>query len=389
MQKTIAICAALAAALAAVSPSLKCVAARPKEDRAVSPFGVSIVLTPVHREFTSGSMVPVRVTFNNKGKLPFRYPCPFSAEYMLLFRATQGGGRPPPHGTAFGSSHRRTNLFVPGFYPGSSTIAPLASKPYLGLGGARQPAGRYVDLTLPGVYRLRTMTKFPPHLARPGASDRGRKAVGTIVILSLELAGPHLVTEGRVRSNWAKVRILPPYPKPPGVAVSPAGGAVAKPAVALKPGLQVELVKPVAKGPGPFVVHALFVDGGPQPITVRLTGNPLVDFKSIQVHGPSYLDRGFNAQTPKPHWVTTIPAVPKLTAYGKWLLKHPPKKMLEKSYTLRPGVVYKYAVPINLRCEYDMSIWGCYHVRVELANPKVWSNWKKVEVPPIWDVSSD
>ncbi|MGC8561378.1 MAG: hypothetical protein ACP5O1_11950 [Phycisphaerae bacterium] len=69
-----------------------------------------------------------------------------------------------------------------------------------------------------------------------------------------------------------------------------------------------------------------------------------------------------------------------LTAYGRWLLKHPPKRLPEKNYKLKPGVVYQYAVPINLSCQYDMSQGGTYRVRVELAHPKIWSNWIKVKV---------
>jgi hypothetical protein len=115
---------------------------------------------------------------------------------------------------------------------------------------------------------------------------------------------------------------------------------------------------------------------------LELTGNRLLDFRAIQVEGPD----GYNGEElvpkPKPHYIPkpNHQQVP-LTAYGRWLVKHPPKKLPEKTYDLKPGVVYKYVVPINLSCQYDMSLAGVYHVRVELAHPKIWSNWATVKVP--------
>ena len=115
-------------------------------------------------------------------------------------------------------------------------------------------------------------------------------------------------------------------------------------------------------------------------MALRLAGDPQLDFRAVRVHEPGEYVRGTRVQLPKPHWV--FPKLPPpLTAYGKWLLKHPPKKLPAKLYTLKPGVVYKYAVPINLSCQYDMSLAGTYRVRVELAHPKIWSNWIKVKVP--------
>ncbi|MGC9261887.1 MAG: hypothetical protein ACP5I8_17665, partial [Phycisphaerae bacterium] len=110
----------------------------------------------------------------------------------------------------------------------------------------------------------------------------------------------------------------------------------------------------------------------------------LLDLRAIQVEGPDGYNGDELVKSPKPHYIP-IPnhqQVP-LTAYGKWLLKHPPKGLKAKRFTLKSGVVYKYAVPINLSCQFDMSLSGVYHVRVELAHPKVWSNWMDVEVPTI------
>ena len=358
---------------------------------AKSAFGVSLV-AKARPQYTSGGKIVVRLMVVNHGKLPFCFEWPFRASYMLHFRARYGPGDLRSPGTAFGvEKHPSSPIFVGSGFFQFQACMPGHTMDYWSIGGPRLPAGRFVDLTLPGAYRLQISTRFPPHLSKHATVDKLNVMVslGANITLSLRAAGPHLVTEGRMRSNWVKIKIVPPYQKLPPRALVPAKGLGAKPSAAMKPGLRIELVKPVVKGPGPFAVHALFIDDGHKPITVRLTGNPLVDFKSIQVHGPSYLDRGFNAHTPRPHWVTTIPAVPKFTAYGRWLLKHPPKKLPTQTYTLKPGVVYRYAVPINLSCQYDLSLYGHYHARVELANPKVWSNWKKVEVPPIWDVSSD
>lgn len=38
---------------------------------------------------------------------------------------------------------------------------------------------------------------------------------------------------------------------------------------------------------------------------------------------------------------------------------------------------------INLSSQFDASISGVYHVRIELAHPKVWSNWRDVDVPAV------
>ncbi len=116
--------------------------------------------------------------------------------------------------------------------------------------------------------------------------------------------------------------------------------------------------------------------------SLRLTGNRLLDFRAMKIEGPDEYNGGVLVKNPKPRYIVILnhKQVP-LTAYGKWLLKHPPKKLPKKSYTLKPSVVYQYAVPINLSCQYDMSQGGIYHVRVELAHPKIWSNWINIKVP--------
>ena len=146
--------------------------------------------------------------------------------------------------------------------------------------------------------------------------------------------------------------------------------------------MHIELAHPIFGGTAPDVVHALFACTGRDPTLVRLTGDPLLDFARIDISGPSYTGQIAVAKKPKPHSepIPNWKKVP-LTTYGKWLAKHPVKGLKWKTYALKPGVVYKYAVPINLSCQYDMSLPGVYHVRVELANPHIWSPWMDVTVP--------
>ena len=183
-----------------------------------------------------------------------------------------------------------------------------------------------------------------------------------------------------LESERFTIRVLPPYGKTPKSALVPLNLPSPKLPSARKQGLCVVLVHPAAVSPGPITVRAFLEHKGHAPMALRLTGDPQLDFMAVQIHEPGRYVRGIRVLLPKPHWV--FPKLPPpLTAYGKWLVKHPPKKLPEKTYDLKPGVVYKYAVPINLSCQYDMSLRGKYHVRIELAHPKIWSNWATVTVP--------
>ena len=183
-------------------------------------------------------------------------------------------------------------------------------------------------------------------------------------------------------SQLARITVLAPYRKPPSAALALAGALGIRIAPPGGPGLTLLLADPDVKGPGPITVRAFLEYNGRRPMALRLTGDPQLGFRAVQVTGPNITGEYVVAKLPKPHEVPYIRKLPPpLTAYGRWLVKHPPKKLPEKNYTLKPGVVYQYAVPINLSCQYDMSLAGTYHVRVELAHPKIWSNWVTVKVP--------
>ena len=131
---------------------------------------------------------------------------------------------------------------------------------------------------------------------------------------------------------------------------------------------------------GPSVGVIAFLAGARS--RARLTGNPLVDYSAVSVEGPSGVHGDRLATEPQPHWVPIPNRSPlPLTLYGHWLATHPLKDLKWKTYTLKPGVVYKYATPINLSCRFDMSVPGVYRVRVLLAHTHIWSPWAKITVP--------
>ncbi len=350
--------------------------------------GLRLVAAAAGTPPTSGGELRLTIEIVNKSKLPvcFAQPVYYPGQtFVFLARYGRTSRRAPAtaywrwSGMAgmFGS----TNNVALGF----TMIRPGATRLY-NFGGLVD-VSRYADLTLPGKYRLRVGTKYTPRLvAHPtvqipvGPNRVELKRIGRAIEISQGLAGQRAGIKPRLWSNWLAVKILPPYSGPFPAALALAGVGARKIGAPAKAGVAFVLAAPDVKGPGPITVRASLEYNGHRPITLRLTGDPQLDFKAVQVHEPGGYVRGIRVQSPKPHWVyPKLP--PPLTAYGKWLLKHPPKKLPEKSYTLKPGVVYQYAVPINLSCQYDMSLAGTYRVRVELAHPKIWSNWIKVKVP--------
>ena len=220
----------------------------------------------------------------------------------------------------------------------------------------------------------------------PGGSTRFWRAVEISRYFDMSIPGRYAIrfAIGHLESNWLKAIIRPPvFRLPVGEILQrsptlliPLGGKV-------KDSMQVRLLSVAqAEKAQPEAVWVYILGDRSQREKLALTGNRLLGFNAIQVEGPDGYNGDELVSKPKPHYIP-IPnheQVP-LTAYGKWLVKHPPKKLPEKTYDLKPGVVYKYAVPINLSCQYDMSLRGKYHVRIELAHPKIWSNWVTVKVP--------
>ncbi len=264
------------------------------------------------------------------------------------------------------------------------------------LWGQAFPLSRFYDLTMPGTYRFRVATQRPIYLVdgpihaylRRGGRLHAVTLGRSLYLPSLEesmrrFSARGIVRMGRAYSNVLRVRVRPPERRRQlNSALAAAGPVLPEGNSAGPKGAVLSVVLLPNHGHAFSVLARVTICAVKKSQTVRLTGNPFVDFRRVLVEGPDGYNGDELVKKPKPHYIP-IPdhqQVP-LTAYGKWLLKHPPKKLPAKLYTLKPGVVYKYAVPINLSCQYDMSLAGTYRVRVELAHPKIWSNWIKVKVP--------
>jgi len=338
--------------------------------------GVSLHVSSAAKVYTSGAVMPVRAYFRNQAKLPLTF-CQFRSapEYTFLCRGTYGPHAAQVAPTAFGSEAVRpwsSNGFS--FTP-IGLIAPGNSGDYR----HPIPVGQYLDTTLPGRYIVRVTTKYGLRVGIPGPLWSTKREQ----MIFLVQDGDRSATQRRIGRNVLvsqplRITVLAPYRQIPAAPLGPPVKVVPR---ANATGIRVLLINADAKGPGPITIDAEYANYGRSRLRLRLTGNPFVDFKAIQVQGPSSLDRVRHVRAPKPHEVVTRVAVPAITAYGRWLAKHPVPGLKRKAYTLKPGLVYKYAEPINLSCMYDMTLAGVYRVRVELAHTHTWSPWANVTVP--------
>ncbi len=349
----------------------------------------SLRVLPQRVNVISGSSVPLKAIIENHFHAPLWVGTRDTPNAVRFWLAPDSRG---PEGSV-AATLQRANVLASNWYLVSSAItlvSPLANT-WLYPGKSRQwqfSLGRLYDLTLPGKYRLRLITSrrlysvvFPAEVTRL----TGCKMPGSIVYWQVipfpKIAVGKAKLLSPLQSKRFTIKVLPPYGKTPASALQALNHSSAKLPSARKQGLCVVLLHSSTAGPGPVSIRVELVDIGRRSVKVHLAGDPLTDFGFVHVRGPSGLDRVKHFLLPKPHEVVVKYAVPPLTAYGRWLVKHPPKKLPEKTYDLKPGVVYKYVVPINLSCQYDMSLAGVYHVRVELAHPKIWSNWATVKVP--------
>lgn len=218
--------------------------------------------------------------------------------------------------------------------------------------------------------RLRTVT-IGKGLYLP-SSQETRPQVGSAKITS----------DGRAVSKLMTLTVFPPERRPPrsalirsGIKLNTAVGHAGS-----REGLS--FIKVPERNPLP-VLLVIYLHTGKAPVQLRLTGDPLVDFRKAQVDGPDGLNGDRLIEKPKPHYrpIPNWNAVPR-TAYGSWLVRHKLGQHLKwRKYTLQPGVLYKYAVPVNLACQFDLSIPGTYHVRLGLAGTNVRSAWTDVRIP--------
>ena len=338
--------------------------------------------------FTSGSMVPLQVSFLNRGKVPFCFVQMYPAYSTFLFDATMVAAEVRVPLTILGRKWSGRHPFLPTHWlPPVQVVLPggkarYRTNPY---GGRYVCAGRFLDMTMPGIYRLRLVTKYGTVKDPPGTvhSAKGYAKIGAHQFLLQDgFAFRAVQSGGPLHGNLVTFSVMAPYKKLPSTALVKSHShrlsfSYRKPASGIL--LWLGHVPP---SPGPRRVEAYLcnIDKGTQ--SVGFAGDPFADFRGTQVAGPDGLNGDHLVEMPKPHYepIPNWKKVP-LTAYGKWLAKHPVKGLKWKTYNLKPGVVYKYAVPINLSCMYDMSLPGVYHVRVELANPHIWSSWMDVTVP--------
>ncbi|MGC9261773.1 MAG: hypothetical protein ACP5I8_17050 [Phycisphaerae bacterium] len=338
---------------------------------------------------TSGDLDPVRISLENHSSLPlWFYPGAAPGYCFTLESGSRGPGDSIVSTSLFG---RRTEGTI--LIPNRKTASAYGPSPWIEPNGSeawpRFPLARLYDLTLPGLYHLRITTQSRLYTISGGAAIfrlTGYKRAGNILYwpppLGVTVEQNHATKRiPRIASKSILVMVAAPYRKLPSVAVEPVVTPFPFPAqekgISLRAGA-------LANGGGMPVTLGVWLRAGPKPLRLRLTGNPLVDFRSTRVAGPDGFEGDHLVANPKPHY-ESIPdwkAVP-LTAYGKWLAKHRSSKGLKwKTYVLEPGVVYKYTVPVNLSCRFDMSLAGAYHVRLRLARTHIWSPWVTVTVPP-------
>ena len=356
---------------------------------AATVLSVSLAIKTERKQVVSGSMIPVRAIFFNKEKLPFCFVQSYPAKYTFLFRAKFGAGHLRVPHTRFGRKYRVSFPFLPSHWiPPTQVVTPGKRFEYRSQSGRWMFMGRFLDMTMPGEYRVHLLTKH-------GVGKFGPAPVHTTS--GMGKIGPHffLIQDGffflrrvpiggkNINSNWLPVDVAAPYRKLPAQALIKSARPVSIPPGKAGSNVHLTLTHPEMGCLGPTCTSVEVFDLGKRMRTVHLTGNPFVDFGRIEITGPSLPNEYIRANRPGAKMVPFVDKSPvPLTAYGKWLAKHPAKENLKwKTYTLKPGVTYEYAEPINLSCRFDMSLSGVYRVRVRLAHTHVFSPWAKIIVP--------
>ena len=180
-----------------------------------------------------------------------------------------------------------------------------------------------------------------------------------------QLAGMGMV------SNLVKFQVLPPNNKPAGPAITRYRAKPPKFTTAwgsVRDGLQIaSYVKFNPNGSQEVRVHLFFRNVARHARTIRLTGNPELDFAHCRTVGPCFgsiahlgaLYRRINNQ-PTP-----------LTAYGKRITKEHFGRPRWRTYTLGVGNLYEYWRPLLLNRRYDLSVPGPYKFSTRLANTRL------------------
>ncbi len=299
----------------------------PKPAQPVADHGARIHISSSQR-LASGLAVPVKIMVSNHGVRPIFIPVgaafpswtdfpgtwcwgPSARSGTTLFRWVRDGYRRPQSGSA------ARILVAPGRRYLSQSIN----------------LSRIFDLTIPGRYEA-------------------------------QLSGMGMI------SNVIKFRVLPPNNKPTGPAIMLRGSPAPKFVISWGPARHGVQLAAYAKlnpnGSREIRVHLFVRNVAHNARTIRLTGNPEVDFAKCRVVGPCF---GHVRLGPLYRRINNQPAP--LTAYGKLMVKrnwgHPERRI----YTLQPGRLYEYWRPLLLNRRFDLSVYGPYRFSARLAGTRL------------------
>ncbi len=189
-----------------------------------------------------------------------------------------------------------------------------------------------------------------------------------------------------VLSKWIKVRVAVPRPAKDGVYL-PLAGAVSRTVKWGPPwrGISMMLIplwhnqkEKFTARPADIRFRVELANLGRRPVTLRLCGLPLLDFRQIAAVGPQRTVMKFRSG--KQFNLRNKP-VP-LTAYGRQLAAHPRRPRASmKDFVLAPHCVYSYAEVLRPEAVRDMTLAGQYKLRIGLSGTGCKSAWIKVLVP--------
>jgi hypothetical protein len=208
---------------------------------------------------------------------------------------------------------------------------------------------RIFDLSVPGSYEVQLAGEGPFFTASPAHGGR----------IERHLTGRLLV------SNVIKVRVLAPATEPPGPILKIAAIGTTRSAIWGMAEDGVEMAAQARPSAGLTArVRLLFRCTGRRPAGLRLTGNPPIDFLGgCDVRGP-FVGPGY---VNLPAYKRIIGKPAPLTAYGRQLSRPAGASPPEKMFTLKPGKVYEYWVPLVLNSWFDLSYKGVYRFKARLG----------------------
>ncbi|HTV47284.1 MAG TPA: hypothetical protein VMG59_02460 [Phycisphaerae bacterium] len=358
----------------------------PALSQTTSNNGIILKIVSDSTKIVSGYPIALSVSIANHSSLPFCFVDPRMPE---TFFACNSGG---PSLTRYGRSIIGT-LLVPGSHPTLPTniVGPGKSTVW----GIPFPLTRLYDLSLPSTYQIRLQTQRDIYLVNGtsqiyisiGNNIAIAKAIGKRLYLPSfgeNLQQPQFIADGIAESNSLLLTILPPAGQPPVSALIPAQVMLSPISGSVPGGVSMSFITASGNNSFPTLLW-VYLYAGKTPIQIRLTGDPMIDFHDTKVDGPDGINGDELIEKPEPHYgpIPNWESVP-LTAYGEWMSKQKmPKDLTWKTYVLEPNMIYKYAIPINLGCQFDMSMSGKYHIRLSLVNSTISSAWTDIFIPGV------